>query len=75
MTHGGARKGAGRKPVGVTKKISLTLPESDWEYIGHLLKQKKDLTLAAYVRGAIDRTLTNDLRSLNAEDYADDEGL
>lgn len=75
MTHGGARKGAGRKPVGITKKISLTLPESDWEYIQHLLTQNKDLTLAGYVRGAVDRTLTDDLQSLNSGNYTDEEGF
>lgn len=31
--HGGARAGAGRKPIGVTRKISLTLPEECWDEI------------------------------------------
>jgi hypothetical protein len=29
--RGGLREGAGRKTIGVTKKISLTLPEELWE--------------------------------------------
>lgn len=29
--RGGSREGAGRKGIGVTKKLSLTLPEEAWE--------------------------------------------
>ncbi|GBG08314.1 hypothetical protein PAT3040_02893 [Paenibacillus agaridevorans] len=28
--RGGNRSGAGRKPIGITRKISLTLPEKHW---------------------------------------------
>jgi len=31
FTRGGLREGAGRKGIGVTKKVSLTLPEELWE--------------------------------------------
>ncbi|OMF86687.1 hypothetical protein BK147_29755 [Paenibacillus sp. FSL R7-0337] len=31
--QGGARRGAGRKPIGVTRKISLTLPQEVWNEI------------------------------------------
>jgi hypothetical protein len=30
---GGRRPGAGRKPIGVTRKLSLTLPEACWDEI------------------------------------------
>ncbi|RXZ79237.1 hypothetical protein EBB07_23890 [Paenibacillaceae bacterium] len=32
-SRGGNRSGAGRKAIGVTRKISLTLPEKHWEEI------------------------------------------
>ncbi|WP_454193304.1 ribbon-helix-helix domain-containing protein [Paenibacillus sp. Marseille-Q7038] len=31
FTKGGLREGAGRKSIGVTKKVSLTLTEEMWE--------------------------------------------
>ena len=31
--RGGPRSGAGRKPIGITRKLSLTLPEACWEEI------------------------------------------
>ncbi|MDO3409744.1 ribbon-helix-helix protein, CopG family [Saccharibacillus sp. CPCC 101409] len=33
FTKGGLREGAGRKSIGVTKKVSLTLTEEIWEKI------------------------------------------
>jgi len=30
FTRGGLREGSGRKRIGVTKKVSLTLPEEIW---------------------------------------------
>lgn len=33
FSRGGLREGAGRKSIGVTKKISLTLPNDIWERI------------------------------------------
>jgi Ribbon-helix-helix protein, copG family. len=30
FTRGGLREGAGRKGIGVTKKVSLTLPDELW---------------------------------------------
>lgn len=33
FTRGGLRKGSGRKGIGVTKKVSLTLTEEMWERI------------------------------------------
>ncbi|MEK4418961.1 CopG family transcriptional regulator [Bacillus paranthracis] len=31
--HGGKREGAGRPSLGITKKVSITLPEEDWKRI------------------------------------------
>lgn len=33
VSKGGNRLGAGRKAIGITRKISLTLPEKDWAEI------------------------------------------
>jgi hypothetical protein len=33
FTRGGLREGAGRKSTGITKKVSLTLPEDIWQEI------------------------------------------
>jgi hypothetical protein len=33
FARGGPRKGAGRKGIGTTKKVSLTLPEALWDKI------------------------------------------
>ena len=31
MDHGGKREGAGRKSIGITKKVSITLITEQWE--------------------------------------------
>jgi len=38
---GGAREGAGRKGIGLTKKISLTLPEPLWDDLEALCQSKQ----------------------------------
>lgn len=39
--HGGARKGAGRKPLGkIVKSISISLKEEEWEDISRISKNK-----------------------------------
>ncbi len=45
--HGGYREGAGRPSLGVTKKVSITLPTNIWNEIE---KEKGDFTMAAYFR-------------------------
>lgn len=35
FTRGGLREGSGRKRIGVTKKVSLTLTEEIWDKIEH----------------------------------------
>ena len=39
--RGGKREGAGRPAVGVTKKVSITLPEEVWEKIKIEKSRKK----------------------------------
>ena len=48
--HGGKRKNAGRKPIGTTKRISLTLPEEHWEKI-------KVENLAEYLRNLVKKDI------------------
>ncbi|WP_018754436.1 ribbon-helix-helix protein, CopG family [Paenibacillus terrigena] len=38
---GGAREGAGRKGIGLTKKISLTLPEQVWDDLEAACRSKQ----------------------------------
>ena len=47
--RGGKREGAGRKPKGITKKVSLTLSEQLWDEINHF-----DGTVADYIRSLKD---------------------
>ena len=44
--HGGKREGAGRKPIGVTKRVALTLPEDVWGKIESDVKDQKDKTVS-----------------------------
>lgn len=37
--HGGRRENAGRKPLGETRKVSITLPEDLWKEIDRIAKQ------------------------------------
>ena len=44
-THGGKRKGSGRKSKGTPKKITLTLPDDVKKKIDHMIENKKYLLL------------------------------
>lgn len=57
-TKGGVRKGAGRKPIGVTRKISLTLPQECWEEIDRHC-QKGDYSVSEVLRSIIEDNLYN----------------
>lgn len=57
-SRGGARNGAGRKPIGVTRKISLTLPQTCWEEIDRLCK-RGDYSISEIVRSIIEDQLHN----------------
>ncbi|WP_375102224.1 hypothetical protein ACDZ28_00035 (plasmid) [Paenibacillus sp. RS8] len=48
--RGGARPGAGRKSLGVKRKISIVLPQEDWDYIDSLVAEKKCASVAEYFR-------------------------
>jgi macrodomain Ter protein organizer (MatP/YcbG family) len=54
--RGGYRKGAGRKPIGVTRKISLTLPESCWKEIDRYCS-RGDYTISEVIRSIIEDNL------------------
>jgi hypothetical protein len=48
--HGGYREGAGRPSLGITKKVSVTLPEEVWNEIEC---EKGDLTMSAFLRDLV----------------------
>lgn len=48
--HGGSREGAGRPSIGVTRKVSITLPEEYWQAIED---DRGDMKLSAYLRELI----------------------
>lgn len=56
--RGGARNGAGRKPIGITRKISLTLPQTCWEEIDRLCK-RGDYSISEILRSIIEDHLHN----------------
>ncbi|MED4462063.1 hypothetical protein [Metabacillus fastidiosus] len=45
--HGGFREGAGRPAIGITKKVSITLPTDTWERIE---KEKGKSSMSAFLR-------------------------
>jgi hypothetical protein len=63
MARGGKREGAGRKAVGVTKKVSLTLTEEQWERL------EKEESISAGVRNLVStkRAILFDAKNLDAE--------
>jgi len=48
--RGGARKGAGRKAIGIKKPVSINLPESAWNEIDNLIQNGKFSSYAEYFR-------------------------
>lgn len=56
--RGGSRKGAGRKPIGTTRKISLTLPQECWEEIDRYC-HKGDYSISEVLRSIIEDNLHN----------------
>jgi Spy/CpxP family protein refolding chaperone len=57
FTRGGSREGAGRKGIGQTKKISLTLTEEAWQQIEELC-EKSDSSRSEVIRTIIDTYLS-----------------
>jgi macrodomain Ter protein organizer (MatP/YcbG family) len=52
-TRGGHRKGAGRKPIGTTRKISLTLPQTCWDEIDRYC-QRGDYSVSEVLRSIVE---------------------
>jgi hypothetical protein len=48
--RGGKRAGAGRKGIGRTEKISLSLPAEEWDYIDSLITDGHVASRAEYIR-------------------------
>ncbi|MFD0712139.1 ribbon-helix-helix domain-containing protein [Paenibacillus sp. GCM10027626] len=57
-SRGGSRKGAGRKPIGTTRKISLTLPQACWDEIDRYC-HKGDYSVSEVLRSIIEDNLHN----------------
>lgn len=55
---GGIRKGAGRKPIGITRKLSLTLPQQCWDEIDRYC-HKGDYSVSEVLRAIIEDHLHN----------------
>lgn len=53
VQHGGFREGAGRPSLGITKKVSITLPEEIWSKIEQDIKLSDSKTQSAYLRNLI----------------------
>jgi hypothetical protein len=66
LKHGGFREGSGRKAIGITKKVSITLSEEQWEKID---KEKGSGTYSAYFR-----ELVEDMDDLMSGIGFDEEG-
>ncbi|MFD0870831.1 Ribbon-helix-helix protein, copG family [Chlamydia abortus] len=52
-TRGGQRTGAGRKAIGVTRKISLTLPEKYWAEIDRQC-ERGDYSVSEILRSIVE---------------------
>ncbi|MEE4580557.1 hypothetical protein [Paenibacillus polymyxa] len=48
--RGGARKGAGRKSLGIKKSVTITLPQERWDEIDSLIKNGKFKSYPDYFR-------------------------
>lgn len=53
FTKGGLREGAGRKSIGITKKVSLTLSEEIWEKV-EAERQAHNLSRSELIRNILD---------------------
>jgi hypothetical protein len=65
MPRGGKRPGAGRKPEGITRKVSLTLTKEEWKQI----EESGFPTLAAYLK----HLLKNERLKDGSENEADNK--
>lgn len=51
--RGGAREGAGRKAIGTSKQISLTLPQDTWEWIDKCVEEGQAASRSELLRKII----------------------
>ncbi|WP_374723674.1 CopG family transcriptional regulator [Calidifontibacillus erzurumensis] len=56
--HGGKREGAGRKSLGITKKVSITLEKEVWEEIE---EKKGKEPMSSFLRKIILKYLKKDV--------------
>ena len=68
MDHGGKREGAGRKPIGITKKVSITLTTEQWNYINDYI-EPDDVSLSQYFRELVEK----DIEEIKEENRLFDE--
>ena len=73
MKHGGFREGAGRKAMGVTKKVSITLFKEQWDKID---KEKGEGSYSAYFRELVEDmdNLMSDVDEIIRQGEKDQEG-
>lgn len=70
--RGGKREGAGRPAVGVTKKVSITLPEEVWEKI-KIEKSEKSVSQSSLLRSIIEEHYTPEEEQKNHAFHEVDE--
>lgn len=59
LTRGGPRSGAGRKRIGITKKVSVTLSQEIWDAIEKRVTADHS-TKSEVIRGMIEHCLSTD---------------
>ncbi|MDY8049656.1 transcriptional regulator [Paenibacillus polymyxa] len=48
--YGGAREGAGRKKIGTSRALRITLPDEEWERIDSLIAAGQASNMSEYFR-------------------------
>lgn len=48
--RGGRREGSGRKPIGISKRVSITLPPDGWEWVDQQIEQGKAKSYSEFFR-------------------------
>jgi hypothetical protein len=48
LARGGKREGSGRKPIGISKRVALTLTEDEWSII-----EQSEQSISSFVRHLI----------------------
>lgn len=58
LTKGGPRPGAGRKRIGITKKVSITLPQEMWDALEQRVLAEQS-TKSEVIRKMIEQIMSN----------------